>query len=66
MQLARYPNHDAANPVTGGWAYVDGEPIPMYRSIPGEPQDLLHYKEADRRDWATPEEAEVFVFPRYN
>lgn len=66
MQLARYPNYDAENPVTGGWAYADGEPVPMYADIPGEVRNRLHYKEADRREWAHPEEGEVMVFPRYN
>ncbi len=65
-QLARYPNHDADHPVTGGWAYVDGEYQPMYQDIPGERQDLLRYKAADERQWAHPEEGEVMVFPRYN
>lgn len=66
MQLARYPNYDAENPVTGGWAYVDGQPVPMYADIPGEPQNVLHYREADSRNWAHPEEGEVVVFPRFN
>ena len=66
MQLARYPNFDPDNYVTGGWAYADGEPIPMYKSIPDEPQNLLHYKESDAREWANPQEGEVMVFPRYN
>jgi len=66
MPLARYPNYDADHPVTGGWAYVDGAPVAMYADIPGEPQNLLHYREADQREWAQPEEGEVNVFPRYN
>lgn len=65
-QLARYPNYDADNPVTGGWAYVDGDYVPMYQDIPDEPQDLLRYKPADEREWAHPEEGEVMVFPRFN
>jgi hypothetical protein len=66
MDLARYPNRDPENPVSGGWAYADGDPVPMYQNVPNEPQNLLRYKEADARQWAHPEEAEVFVFPRYN
>ncbi len=66
MDLARYPNHDFGHPVTGGWAYADGKPVPMHVNIPGEPRNLLHYKEADARAWAHPEEGEVMVFPRYN
>ncbi len=66
MDLARYPNRDADHPVTGGWAYADGDPVPMYMDIPGEPRNVLHYKESDSRVWAHPEEAEVMVFPRFN
>ena len=66
MDLARYPNHDFDHPVTGGWAYADGKPVPMYVSIEGEPRNVLHYSEADARTWAHPEEGEVMVFPRYN
>lgn len=66
MDLARYPNRDANNPITSGWAYVDGQPVPLYLDIAGEPQNLLHYREADVRKWEHPEEAEVTVFPRYN
>jgi len=66
MDLARYPNRDAGHPVTGGWAYADGDPVPMYADVPGEPRDVLHYREADSRNWAHPEEGEVMVFPRFN
>ncbi len=64
--LARYPNEDPNNPCAGGWAYVDGKPIPMYQQIPDESKRRLHYKSADARTWARPEEGEVFIFPRYN
>jgi len=64
--LARYPNFDASNPYAGGWAYADGEPIPMYRNIPNESKSLLTIKPKDLRDWARPTEGWVFVFPRYN
>ena len=66
MDLARYPNREADHPVTGGWAYADGPTVPMYQNIPNEPQNILQYREADARQWAHPEEAEVMVFPRYN
>ena len=36
--LARYPNFDPQNPYGGGWAYVDGKPVPMYEDVPGEDQ----------------------------
>jgi len=66
QHLARYPDYDRDNPYGGGWAFADGEPIPMYKDIEGESRRTLHYKEADQRNWARPEEGEVFVFPRYN
>ncbi len=64
--LARYPNFDPKNPYAGGWAYVDGEPIPMYRDTPDETRRLLTMKPEDLHEWARPAEAEIFVFPRYN
>jgi hypothetical protein len=64
--LARYPNFDPQNPYGGGWAYVDGRPIPMNKDVPGESRRTLQYKEQDAHRWSRPEEGEVFVFPRYN
>jgi len=64
--LARYPNADPANPITGGWAYVDGELVPMYKDIPGEDKRTLHPKASDLHHWSHPEEAEVFIYARYN
>lgn len=66
MHLARYPNFDPQNPYGGGWAYADGKPVPMYADVPDEDKRTLHYKPSDAREWARPEEGEVFVFPRYN
>ncbi|MDO5581893.1 MAG: right-handed parallel beta-helix repeat-containing protein [Planctomycetia bacterium] len=63
---ARYPNFDPANPYGGGWAYADGEFIPMYQNIPGENKRIFTIKEKDVRNWKKPSELEVFVFPRYN
>ncbi|MHB1458441.1 MAG: right-handed parallel beta-helix repeat-containing protein [Armatimonadota bacterium] len=64
--LARYPNYDHDNPVTGGWLYMDGDKIPMYQDIANENLRTFKYKPEDRRDWTHPEEVEVMVFPRYN
>ncbi len=64
--LARYPNFDPKNPYGGGWAYVDGTPVPMYTDIPGEGKRVLPYKEADARSWAHPEDGQVLIFARYN
>ncbi|MCL4195433.1 MAG: hypothetical protein KJZ87_27090, partial [Thermoguttaceae bacterium] len=66
MHLARYPNFDPQNPYGGGWAYADGKPVPMYADVPNEDKRTLHYKPSDAREWARPEEGEIFVFPRYN
>ncbi|MCX7888045.1 MAG: hypothetical protein N3B01_12435, partial [Verrucomicrobiae bacterium] len=66
MHLARYPNFDPNNPYGGGWAYADGQPVPMYKDLPGENRHTLRYKDADARNWSRPWEGEVFVFPRYN
>ncbi len=64
--LARYPNHDPRNPYGGGWAYVDGKPVPMYTDVPGEDRRTFRLRETDTRPWARPTEAEVMIFPRYN
>ena len=64
--LARYPNADAAHPISGGWAYADGDPIPIYKEIPGENKHTLIQRAGDVRTWSRPEEGEVFVFARYN
>ena len=64
--LARHPNADPNQPYTGGWAYADGKPVPMYQDVPGESRRALAFKAADLHAWSHPEEGEVFVFPRYN
>ena len=63
---ARYPNFDPSDPYAGGWAYADGEPIPMWKNIPGESKRKFTIKPEDRRDWSRATQAGVFVFPRYN
>lgn len=64
--MARYPNDDPQDPIAGGWAYMDGAPVPMYKNLDGESRRTFQYKPDDARDWARPDEAEVVVFPRYN
>ncbi len=66
QHLARYPNFDAQNPYGGGWAYAEGKFVPMYQEVPGEDHHSFAYKPDDARQWAKPDEVEVFVFPRYN
>lgn len=64
--LARYPNFDAENPCSGGWAYADGKEVDMYRDLPGESRRVLQFRQQDSRAWARPTDGEVFVFARYN
>jgi parallel beta-helix repeat protein len=64
--LARYPNFDPENPYGGGWAYADGDLVPMYQNIPGESKREFQVKTEDVRNWAHPELVQVFTFPRYN
>ena len=64
--MARYPNFDPANPYGGGWAFVDGKPVPMYQDRPDDNKRTLLYKQTDARNWARPEDGEVFIFARYN
>jgi len=66
MVLARWPNFDPENPYAGGWAYVDGTPIPMYQDVPGERRDEFQYRPSDAPHWQDWAGAEVVVFPRYN
>ena len=64
--LARHPNFDPKEPYSGGWAYVDGEPISMHKNIPDEPKNRFVVKQQDVRSWTSGSEGRVFVFPRYN
>jgi parallel beta-helix repeat protein len=66
QHLARYPNFDASNPYGGGWAYADGQPIPMYEHVPGESLRTLFYQPQDARTYAKPKDLKIFVFTRYN
>jgi hypothetical protein len=49
QQLARFPNFDPQNPYGGGWAYADGQPVPMYAEVPGEDRRTLQYRAGDAR-----------------
>ena len=66
QHLARYPNYNPNNPYGGGWAYVDGTPVQMYKEVPGEDKCTLHYKATDARTWSRPTDGEVCIFPRFN
>jgi parallel beta-helix repeat protein len=64
--LARYPNFDPKNPYAGGWAYVDGKPVEMYKDLPEDSKRLLLCKTEDVRPFAKPEEGEICIFARFN
>ena len=66
MTLCRQPNFDPRHPYSGGWAYVPGKPISMYKEIKGERDDQMPVKPEDWRDRACIEEGRVNIFPRYN
>ena len=61
--LARYPNHDPAKPLTGGWAYVDSQaPAASILEAVGQKRAFRVRKE-DNREWSHPERGRVFIFP---
>ncbi len=66
LPIARYPNADESDPITKGWAFAGGKDWPMYADIPGEDKHTLQVRPADQRSWGHPEDAEVFVFARFN
>ena len=63
--LARYPNFDPNNPYAGGWGYVDGKPVPMYRTC-RENTNIAKYKAEGRPHIDSPRRRRGFIFPRYN
>lgn len=69
MQLARYPNFDAANPYAGGYAYVDGvlpKDSEKYKEKAEYPPRQIHMRAKDARKWAQPEGGEIIYFPWHN
>ena len=67
MPLARYPNFDPANPITGGWAYVEknapGSGTQWEGTIVGK--RTLCYRENDARKWADPTQGRICIFPSF-
>lgn len=64
MILARYPNHDAVNPLYGGWAFA--APFPGGEAPEGHDwKRHLFVKKEDIRQWAHPEDVEIDIFPEY-
>jgi|APTNR8051073442_1049403.scaffolds.fasta_scaffold01589_11 hypothetical protein len=62
--LARYPNHDANDPLYGGWAFVDAFP-PSGAPEGHEWNSTLYVKPQDVRQWAHPEDVEIDIFAQY-
>ena len=61
--MARYPNFDPENPITGGWAYVDRAKPPADTVAAVGAKRVLRYKSSDVRRWANPTQGRVFIFP---
>ncbi|GEM_PF-4986178 len=64
--LARYPDYDSDTPHGGGFAYVDGPIVRMYRNLTNETRRVVQCKPKDFRNWANPESGEILIYPRYN
>jgi parallel beta-helix repeat protein len=64
--LARYPNFDPKNPVTGGWAKVAGTSVDINTVIPNESKTQFVARPGDLRHWLHPDNGEVFIFSHYN
>jgi len=54
QRRARHPNYDPDDPLYGGWAFIEQPLTPTTFRYEGDP--FL-------RDWAKPQQGEIFVFP---
>ena len=66
MPMARYPNVDPSNPYAGGFAYVAGEHIPMYKEHESDRRNQFIAEKKDIHQWSRPEEMFISIFARYN
>lgn len=67
LTLARYPNFDPKAPYAGGWAYVPGRWISMYKFPEKEPagnRTCMRVGKGDWHDWEVPSEGRITIFPR--
>ncbi|HVV71137.1 MAG TPA: right-handed parallel beta-helix repeat-containing protein [Verrucomicrobiae bacterium] len=64
--LARFPNYVDSDPLHSGWSYVDGTTTNMYADLANDSLNQFRFKPGDIHTWSRPQEAEVFIFPRYN
>lgn len=62
QRLARYPNFDPSEPITGGWAYVAATAPPAAELAAVGAKRVMQVREGDARHWANPTQGEVFIF----
>lgn len=60
MLRARWPKRDPADPLYGGWAFVDS-PVAEENSRPEVPVAFRWEEEVSPRRWAKPAQGEVFI-----
>lgn len=65
MRKARYPKYRADNPYGAGWLFVPGRQTNFHEEGFGHPNEFTC---ADPRlkNWKHIDEAEIFIFPRFN
>ena len=51
LTLARYPNADPKSPLTGGWAYIPGGWVSMYKKVEGDTIRLTRDLRDTEGDW---------------
>ncbi len=66
MTLCRRPNADPRHPYSGGWSYVRGKAVSMYKPIEGEREDEIAVKPEDWVERSHVAEGRVNIFPRFN
>ncbi len=63
LMLARWPNFDPANPLYGGWAFLNEMPKDLPADHAWKSEAYVAAK--DGRNWAHPEDVEIDVFAQY-
>lgn len=64
MTLARYPNFNPEAPYAGGWSYVPGAWVSMYKPCEGASAAEMRVAKKNWHDWKVPTEGRVTIFPR--
>lgn len=62
--FCRYPNFNPQYPFAGGWAYVPGKWISMYKILEIDPRDEITIAPGDWHDWSHPQEGELVIYAR--